>query len=70
MGLPLRTTNPSATADGRTWSLVIDASAVLMTLVSATGLVLIFFLQKHKMAGFLAIAIGALICILAYWVLI
>jgi hypothetical protein len=55
---------------GRVWPLVIDASAVLMTLVSATGLVLIFFLQKHKMAGFAAIGIGALICILVYWFLI
>ncbi len=55
---------------GRAWSLVIDLSAVLMTLVSATGLVLIFFLQKHKRAGFMAIGIGALICVLVYWFLI
>jgi hypothetical protein len=55
---------------GKAWSLVIDVSAVLMTLVSATGLVLILFLQKHKMAGFAAIGIGALICALVYWFLI
>ena len=55
---------------GKAWSLVIDVSAVLMTLVSATGLVLIFFLQKHRMAGFMAIGIGALLCVLVYWFLI
>jgi hypothetical protein len=52
---------------GKVWPLVIDVSAVMMTLVSATGLILIFFLQKHKMAGFMAIGIGALICFLVYW---
>jgi hypothetical protein len=55
---------------GKAWSLVIDVSAVLMTLVSATGLVLIFFIHKHRNAGFLAIGIGALICVLVYWFLI
>jgi hypothetical protein len=55
---------------GKAWSLMIDLSAVLMTLVSATGLVLIFFIHKHRNAGFMAIGIGALICVLVYWFLI
>jgi len=55
---------------GKAWSLIIDFSAVLMTLVSLTGLVLIFFIHKHRNAGFIAIGIGALICVLVYWFLI
>jgi uncharacterized protein len=55
---------------GKAWSAVIDVSAILMTLVSATGLVLIFFLQKHRMAGFAAIGVGTAICLLVYWFLI
>ena len=33
---------------GRTWSLVIDMTAVFMTLVSATGLVLLLFLKRQR----------------------
>jgi hypothetical protein len=49
---------------------VIDLSAVLMTLVSLTGLLLIFFLQKKRLSGLLAAGAGAVLCYLAYlaWV--
>jgi len=55
---------------GKVWSGVIDASAALMTLVSLTGLVLIFFLHKRVRAGLYALAIGTLICYIVYviWV--
>ena len=55
---------------GKAWSAVIDLSAGLMTLVSLTGLVLIFFLQKRKTWGLIAVGIGALLCWLVYaiWV--
>lgn len=55
---------------GTAWAWVIDLSAVLMTLVSLTGLLLIFFLQKKRVSGLLAAAAGAVICYLAYlaWV--
>jgi hypothetical protein len=39
-----------------------------MTLVSLTGLVLIFFLQKKRMPGLIAVGIGAILCLVVYWV--
>jgi hypothetical protein len=55
---------------GKAWSVIIDVSAVLMTLVSATGLLLIFFLQKKRLSGLLAAAAGTVLCYLGYlaWV--
>jgi hypothetical protein len=51
---------------GRTWSMVIDASAILMTLVAATGLALIFFLAKWRKTGLIALAAGAVVCYALY----
>jgi len=55
---------------GRAWVWVIDISAVLMTLVSSSGLVLLFYLQKRLVTGLATLAAGALACYLAYllWV--
>ena len=55
---------------GKRWSVLIDASAILMTLVSLTGLTLIFFLTKRRTSGLVLIAIGAMLCYFAYslWV--
>jgi uncharacterized protein len=53
---------------GKQWSAVIDFSAVLMTLVSLTGLTLIFFLNKRRFSGLLLVALGALLCYLVYMV--
>jgi hypothetical protein len=55
---------------GGKWSAVIDLSAVLMALVSLTGLTLIFFLNKRRWFGLLIAVMGALLCYLAYamWV--
>jgi hypothetical protein len=43
---------------------------VLMTLVSLTGLTLIFFLNKRRISGLTLVAIGALLAWLVYsvWV--
>ena len=48
---------------GQAWSLIIDISAVLMTLVSATGLVLVCFLQKKRFSGLLAAVVGSVLCV-------
>jgi hypothetical protein len=55
---------------GGAWAVIIDISAVLMTLVSLTGLLLIFFLQKKRVSGLLAAVAGIVLCYLAYvaWV--
>jgi len=52
---------------GKKWSFVIDFSAILMTLVSLTGLTLIFFLNKRRSSGLLLLAIGALLCCFVYF---
>jgi hypothetical protein len=55
---------------GEKWSAVIDFSAVLMTLVSLTGLTLIFFLNKRRSIGLLLVVAGALLSWFVYtlWV--
>ncbi len=55
---------------GKAWAGIIDVSAALMTLVSLTGLVLIFFLHKKLRAGLYALAIGTVLCYIVYlmWV--
>jgi len=44
---------------GPVWSVLIDVSAVLMTLVSLTGLVLLFYLKLRRVAGLVVTALGA-----------
>jgi uncharacterized protein len=55
---------------GKSWAIIIDISAILITLVSLTGLTLIFFLVKRRSSGLLVLAAGAVLCWLAYriWV--
>ncbi len=55
---------------GKAWARVIDVSAVLMVLVSLTGLLLIFFLAKKRFSGLLVAVAGAILSYLAYlaWV--
>ena len=55
---------------GSAWAVLIDVSAILMTAVSLTGLLLIFFLQKKRLSGLLVALAGAGLSYLAYlaWV--
>lgn len=55
---------------GAKWSAVIDFSAILMSLVSLTGLTLIFFLNKRRVSGLVLVAVGALLAwmIYSFWV--
>jgi hypothetical protein len=55
---------------GQAWSRMIDVSAVLMCLVSLTGLLLILFLYKRRFSGLVVLGAGAVICVLIYrtWV--
>ena len=53
---------------GKVWAAIIDISAVLMVLVSLSGLVLIFFLHKKLRAGLYALAIGTVLCYIVYLV--
>lgn len=51
---------------GRAWSLVIDGSAIFMTLVSVSGLVLLLFLKNRRLSGLLWLGIGLLAVYLVY----
>lgn len=51
---------------GKAWGWVIDVSAVLLTLVSVTGLVLIFFVYKRRLSGLILAAAATLVCVLLY----
>ncbi len=55
---------------GPGWSLVIDASAVFMTVVSLTGLVLLFYLKLRRNPGLMVILIGTIASLAAYWTLV
>lgn len=55
---------------GKAWAGIIDISAVLMVVVSLTGLVLIFFLQKRLMTGLISLAFGTAVCAAVYFFLV
>jgi hypothetical protein len=55
---------------GGKWSAVIDFSAILMTLVSLTGLTLIFFLTKRRVSGLLIFAAGIVLFYVVYAVFV
>jgi uncharacterized protein len=55
---------------GREWSWLIDASAVLMTLVSLTGLVLIWFVKRRRLSGLMLAGACGVACYLIYLFLI
>lgn len=55
---------------GKVWGKIIDASAILLAVVSLTGLVMIFFLYKRRTAGLVLAAAGTLVCLLVYKLLI
>lgn len=51
---------------GRVWSWLIDASAVLMTVVSLTGLVLIWLLKRRRLSGLALAGVCGVTCYLIY----
>jgi hypothetical protein len=51
---------------GPIWSAVIDLSAMLMTIVSLTGLVLLFYLKLRRVPGLVVVLIGTIIVVSIY----
>jgi hypothetical protein len=51
---------------GPGWSVVVDLSAVLMVVVSLSGMVLIYFVKRRFVSGLIMAALGAGISVLAY----
>ena len=53
---------------GKTWGWLIDASAILLVLVSLTGLLLIWFVYKRRVAGLVLASMGtAIVLAMYYW---
>lgn len=55
---------------GPGWSVVIDAAAVVMTIVSLTGLGLLFLLRLRRMPGLLVALLGTIAVGAAFWFLV
>ena len=51
---------------GKTWAWLIDASAIFLSLVSITGLVMILLMKKRSLNGLLTALVGGIICYLLY----
>jgi uncharacterized protein len=52
---------------GKAWLWVIDLSAILMTIISLTGLGLLLFIKRKRWSGLLLLLIGLLLSIAVYW---
>ena len=52
---------------GRAWRLIVDATAVLLVLTCATGLILWQSLPKRRVVGGVGLAISVAAVALAYW---
>jgi len=55
---------------GGVWKGLIDISAALLAFISLTGLMLLYFIHKHRLAGFMLLALGGAASCIAYvaWV--
>jgi hypothetical protein len=51
---------------GPVWSVLIDVSAVLMTVISLTGLVLLFYLKLRRIPGVVVAVIGTVLAVMLY----
>ena len=55
---------------GAAWSGLIDVSAVLLVAVSATGLILLFYLNRHRRIGLLTGVAGLVVTVVFYLTLV
>ena len=51
---------------GAVWKTVIDIAAGLLTCISLTGLILIYYIHKHRAAGVILLAAGAALAGMLY----
>lgn len=53
---------------GDVWKAVIDVSAGLLTFISLTGLALLYYIHKHRLAGFILLLTGGVLSCAIYWI--
>lgn len=51
---------------GKNWLWVIDIAAILMTIISLTGLILLLFIKKKRWAGIILLLVGAFLMYIFY----
>jgi len=51
---------------GRVWSVFIDTAAILMTLVSLTGMLLLLFIKRKRVSGLIVASLGLVVAYLVY----
>jgi hypothetical protein len=51
---------------GKTWSWVIDIAAVLMVVISLSGLILLLFIKRKRINGMILLAVGLVLMCLVY----
>ena len=51
---------------GKGWSILIDVSAIFLTFVSFTGLVILWFVYKRRASGLIVGVLGVVVCLVAY----
>jgi hypothetical protein len=51
---------------GHAWSVFIDISAILLALVSLTGMLLLLFIKRRRVSGLLVAALGIVLAYLVY----
>ena len=51
---------------GKGWAWIIDISAIFLILISLSGLILLCFIKKKRVAGFITAVVGLMICYLIY----
>ena len=55
---------------GKKWSVLIDVAAIFMALLSLTGIIMICFMKKKRLSGFIWLGVGALACYLVYYFMV
>ena len=55
---------------GKVWGWLIDLSAILLTLVSLTGLLILWFIYKRRVSGLIMMAVGLALCVFVYKVFV
>lgn len=55
---------------GKGWAWVIDVSAIFLIIVSLTGLILLLFIKKKRVAGLAIAILGLLLCYILYLTLV
>ncbi|MDB5022719.1 MAG: hypothetical protein JWP78_474 [Mucilaginibacter sp.] len=55
---------------GKRWPYLIDIAAIFLTLLSLTGIIMMCFMKKKRINGFVLLIAGAFLCYLVYYFLV